>query len=224
MSGPSARQIFQQRRSAVAMDGRSQLDADRFYQILQRCCPGHSAPWWSWPYAPEVHLALFVHRVRGLDPGLYILVRNLDHEGQLRQALSPSFPWERPERCPASLPLYRLDRGNLQDLAAGLCCQQEIAGDGAFMVGMICRFQAVLDSPWRYRRLFWETGMIGQVLYLEAEAAGLRGTGIGCFFDDAVHETLGIADNSFQSLYHFTLGGPVEDSRLRTLPPYPAER
>ena len=36
-----------------------------------------------------------------------------------------------------------------------------------------------------YRRLFWECGLIGQVLYLEAEAAGVRGTGIGCFYDDA---------------------------------------
>ena len=35
--------------------------------------------------------------------------------------------------------------------------------------------------------------MIGQVLYLEAEAAGARGTGIGCFYDDAVHELLGLA-------------------------------
>jgi hypothetical protein len=57
-------------------------------------------------------------------------------------------------------------------------------------------------------------------LYLEAEAAGIRGTGIGCFFDDAMHEMLGIHGRSWQSLYHFTIGGPVEDARLRTIPPY----
>jgi hypothetical protein len=62
--------------------------------------------------------------------------------------------------------------------------------------------------------------MIGQVLYLEAEAHGVRGTGIGCFFDDAVHDMLGFSDNRFQSLYHFTIGKPVEDSRLTTYPPY----
>jgi len=27
-------------------------------------------------------------------------------------------------------------------------------------------------------KLFWEAGLLGQVLYLEAEAAGVRGTGI----------------------------------------------
>ncbi len=37
---------------------------------------------------------------------------------------------------------------------------------------MIADFEQPLQThgPWLYRRLFWETGMIGQVLYLEAEA------------------------------------------------------
>lgn len=35
-----------------------------------------------------------------------------------------------------------------------------------------------------YPRLFWETGVIGQVLYLEAHAVDISATGIGCFFDD----------------------------------------
>jgi hypothetical protein len=62
--------------------------------------------------------------------------------------------------------------------------------------------------------------MLGQVLYLEAEAAGIRGTGIGCFFDDEMHALLGIRDREWQSLYHFTAGGAVDDARLTTLPAY----
>ncbi len=62
--------------------------------------------------------------------------------------------------------------------------------------------------------------MVGQVLYLEAEAAGVRATGIGCFFDDPVHRVFGIEDFAFQSLYHFTVGGAVDDPRLTTLVPY----
>lgn len=62
--------------------------------------------------------------------------------------------------------------------------------------------------------------MIGQVLYLEAEAHGMRGTGMGCFFDDITHEILGLSDNTFQDLYHFSIGKAVEDKRLMTLPPY----
>ena len=75
-------------------------------------------------------------------------------------------------------------------------------------------------GAWWYRRLFWEAGALGQVLYLEAEAAGVRGTGIGCYFDDACHQALGLAGDDWQSLYHFTVGGPVEDVRLRTIAPY----
>lgn len=87
---------------------------------------------------------------------------------------------------------------------------------------MLTRFRQPLEAwgPWMYPRLYWECGLVGQILYLEAEAAGLGGTGIGCFFDDPVHQLLGLPDDRFQSLYHFTVGRPVVDSRLTTTPPY----
>jgi hypothetical protein len=86
---------------------------------------------------------------------------------------------------------------------------------------MLARLEAVpRRGAWWYRRLFWEAGVLGQALYLEAEAAGVRGTGIGCYFDDAFHQLLGLRGEEWQSLYHFTVGGPVEDTRLRTLAPY----
>jgi nitroreductase len=87
---------------------------------------------------------------------------------------------------------------------------------------MLARFEPVLRergaSAWR--ELFWEAGMIGQSLYLAAEAVGVRGTGIGCYFDHELHHALGLTGHDWQSLYHFTIGNPVEDFRLRTTPPY----
>lgn len=62
--------------------------------------------------------------------------------------------------------------------------------------------------------------MIGQVLYLEEEAAELQGTGTGCFFDNPVHEFLGLQDMTYQTLYHFTLGGGDHDDRILTLPAF----
>jgi hypothetical protein len=90
---------------------------------------------------------------------------------------------------------------------------------------MIARLEASLlgRGEWFYRRLFWECGLIGQVLYLEAEAAGVRSTGIGCFYDDAVHELAGLSGAQWQSLYHFSMGMPVDDPRLTTEPGYPWE-
>ena len=87
---------------------------------------------------------------------------------------------------------------------------------------MVAEFERPLNhyGAWFYPRLFWEAGAVGQVLYLEAEAAGIRSTGIGCYFDDAMHEILGLEDTTYQDLYHFTVGGAVEDTRLTTLPAY----
>lgn len=36
-----------------------------------------------------------------------------------------------------------------------------------------------------------------------------------------VHEVLGLKGSKFQSLYHFTVGGPVVDKRIMSLPAYP---
>lgn len=51
---------------------------------------------------------------------------------------------------------------------------------------MIAHLEPTLQAKgaWMYPRLFWETGVLGQVLYLEAHAVGISATGIGCFHDD----------------------------------------
>ena len=204
-----------QRRSAVALDGRSSIDADQFFAMLQRVMPAASAPldalWWE----ARIHLLLFVHRVRGVDPGAYMLVRASSALEPLRAACRRSFAWE-----PAhpSLPLFTLSLGDCRAIAQRVSCDQAIAGDGCFSLGMIADFDASLAEYGAafYRHLFWESGVVGQVLYLEAEAAGTRATGIGCFYDDPVHDLLGLEGHAFQSLYHFTVGMPIEDTRLST--------
>lgn len=57
-------------------------------------------------------------------------------------------------------------------------------------------------------------------VYLEAEALGIAATGIGCFFDDRMHAMLGLQGRALQSLYHFTVGGRVDDERLQTRDAY----
>ena len=41
------------------------------------------------------------------------------------------------------------------------------------------------------------------------------------YIDDALHEVLGLATAQFQALYHFTIGRPLTDGRISTLPAYP---
>ena len=227
--GPPAGRIIRQRRSLLACDGRTSITAKRFYGMLARVMPRveletnrRQLPWDAIAWEPRIHLALFVHRVDGLDSGLYVLVRDPAKLDKLKRAMHQHFDWSEPTGCPGDLPLRRLESGDARQLATQVSCFQDIAGDGVFSLGMIAEYRDALftHGPWFYRQLFWETGVIGQVLYLEAEAAGIGATGIGCFFDDPVHGVFGFSDLEFQSLYHFTIGGPVEDGRLTTLPPY----
>ena len=222
----SLRQMIRQRRSAVAMDGKTRLSRDAFYRILQRTLPvpGH-IPFSALPWKPHIHLAIFVHRVDDLPSGLYFLVRDPSQKTALESAFTRTDAWQRPPGCPESLPLYCLIKGDARKTAQQVSCLQEIASDSCFSLGMIAEYEEPLKQhgPWFYPRLFWEAGLIGQILYLEAEAAGIRGTGIGCFFDDPMHEFLGLENRQYQNLYHFTIGGHVEDNRLTTLPAYPEE-
>lgn len=219
----SARQIIRQRRSAVAMDARTGITKEIFYRMMLKVTPARRRiAFDTFPWRPRIHLGLFVHRVDGLDPGLYFLVRWPDETEALKAALHDEFEWVTPPDCPASLSLYRLQQGDVRRAAAAVACGQDIAGDGAFALGMIAEFDGPLAEygPWFYRHLHWEAGALGQVLYLEAEAAGIRATGIGCFFDDLMHEILGLKDRRYQTIYHFTVGGAIDDPRLQTEPPY----
>jgi SagB-type dehydrogenase family enzyme len=222
----SLRRIIRQRRSAVSMDAQGSISRDAFFQILRKTLAGPGQfPLNALPWRPHVHLLLFVHRIEDLAPGLYLLVRDAGQTEALQTSLKYGFAWDHPPGCPSDLSLYRLATGDVQEAARKLSCQQPLASDGCFSLGMLAELEQSLQryGPWFYRRLFWECGMIGQVLYLEAEAAGVRGTGIGCFFDDPFHQLLGLKTVQYQSLYHFTVGHPVEDSRLATLPAYPSE-
>ena len=219
----SSGQLIHQRRSAVDFDGVTSLTREKFLAILDATLPRASAPPFdAWPFPPRLHLVLFVHRVTGLEPGMYLWLRAPTEEETLRNAFRGVPVWEVPADLATTMPLRRLARGDLRDFARTVSCQQDIAADGAFSLGMLAQFETVLrerGAP-AWRELFWESGIIGQALYLAAEAAGVRGTGIGCYFDDVLHRALGLTGHDWQSLYHFTIGAPVKDLRLRTAPPY----
>jgi SagB-type dehydrogenase family enzyme len=221
-----AREAILKRRSAVAFDAQSGLARDEFFSMLARLRPG-APPWDAIDWPPQVHLVLFIHRVEGVTPGVYAFLRDPTVLDEWRVAMRPEFLWESVSLSPGGFgetgSLFLLFPADVKFTANRLSCDQEIAADGFFSLGMIARLESSVRErgEWFYRRLFWECGMIGQVLYLEAEAAGARGTGIGCFYDDAVHELLALSDERWQSLYHFSMGVPVEDTRLTTEPGYP---
>jgi SagB-type dehydrogenase family enzyme len=213
-----ATELIRRRRSAVAMDGRTSVSSRAFFRMMERLLPRPGVPPWDvLPWTPRIHPVLFVHRVEGLGPGLYLLERDDAIHDALVRGFRRNLLWERVAGLPDGLRLFLLEEGDVRAFARLASCQQAIASDSAFTVGMLSVFEnSLAEGPWWYRRLFWEAGVLGQVLYMEAEAHGVRGTGIGCYFDDVVHEALGLEGDYFRDLYHFTTGRPVDDPRLAT--------
>lgn len=215
-------EVLLKRRSAQAFDGRSLLPNAVFRRILAALLPGGSPVWEMWTLAPRVHPVLLVHRVEDVAPGLYALPRSADALASLRAAMRAELQWtELEEERESGLPLYRLLNAKAERTARTVSCHQDIASHSAFTIMFVAEFSAPIESnPAAWRHLHWEAGMLGHCATLEAEAAGWRGTGIGCFFDDADHEILGLGDTRYQVIYHYAIGMPVDDPRLSTLPAY----
>ena len=107
----TAPELIKQRRSAQAFDGVTAIPAKTLYRILDSTLPRNKEPpfdLWNWP--PRVHLVLFIHRVVGLPPGVYVFCRSVEAESMLRAAMKKEFLWETCEACPSHLKLFRLLR------------------------------------------------------------------------------------------------------------------
>ncbi len=233
-SDKPASTIIKQRRSAqdfevnTGLTNKPLLSKQMLYRLLDLTLSRQGVPACDTiAWRPRIHLLIFIHQVEGLEPGLYCFLRTDDIENKFKSSLNQDYEWLKPDDCPEHLKLFRLMAGDAKEAAKTLSCHQDIASDGVISFGMIAEYELHLaknmtQKPWLYRQLFWEAGLIGQVLYLEAESIGLRGTGIGCFFDDGVHDLMGLneGNQAFQSLYHFTIGKALTDNRLQTLPPY----
>ena len=91
---PRAAALIRQRRSAVDMDARTGLSLDAFYSMLARTLPDRRHPLWTaLDFPSRIHLCLFVHRIDGLSPGLYVLVRDEARLDAFRTACHDRFAW-----------------------------------------------------------------------------------------------------------------------------------
>lgn len=145
-----------------------------------------------------IQLYLYVHRVAGLDPGVYRVVH--DRAASTEQ-----------------VGLEQLHRGDQRVMAAGLSLGQDLAGNACVAISMIGDLEGAtrVHGDRGYRYVHFEAGVIGQRLYLAAHALGLGATGIGAFFDDEVNRYLQLSSEQGQVIYHFAIGYPVPDPRLQ---------
>jgi nitroreductase len=65
-----------------------------------------------------------------------------------------------------------------------------------------------------HRYVHFEAGVIGNRMYLAAEALGPEATGIGGFYDEEVYHYLTMAPAQGQMVYHVAIGYTLPDRRL----------
>ncbi|MEP7361990.1 MAG: SagB/ThcOx family dehydrogenase [Acidobacteriota bacterium] len=143
------------------------------------------------PASRFVSLFLYVHNVADLDRGVY-------------------------RYWPGTHTLETILPGDHRVAAAGLSLGQDLAGNCTVAFSMIADLERATDSHGDrgYRYVHFEAGAIGQRLYLGAESFGWQATGIGAFYDDAVHQYLRLSPEQGQVIYHFAIGRAVHDPRL----------
>ncbi len=223
----TAATVILRRRSAQRFDARHVMPQQDFYALLDATLPRGQAPWDVLSAPARIGLVLLVHRVQGLEPGLYLLPRSPQVAALLSESLDQRFLRQPVAGAPPHLALQLLAPAapaELHRVARSLHCHQDIAANACLALGMLADFDAATErDPSAYRTLYREAGLIGQALYLQAEALDLSGTGIGCYFDDPFHDLLGLHGTRLQSLYHFTVGLALEDARIETKITYDPE-
>ena len=184
------------RRSAIDFDGETTMSINTFHYLMRLLCTPYKADYLIPESPPLIIPYLYVHRVEGLERGLYCLDRT-------------------------NKQLFFLSRGDMQYIAKELSLNQDIASDSAFAISFISNFDYALNTYGNrgYRYIHYEAGFLGQSLYSGATAAGFDATGIGAFIDDEVHTFLKTPSGR-QVVYHFTVGKRIDDSRISTLPAY----
>jgi hypothetical protein len=116
----------------VAFDPGAGLGRAAFFSMLKRLRPP-APPWDAIDWPPQVHLALFVHRVEGLAAGLYAYLRDDGVLPEWRSAMRPDFLWEPVNTNDPNGPndLFLLVPFDCRQLANRVSCDQDIAEDAS---------------------------------------------------------------------------------------------
>lgn len=214
----STQQLVFGRRSAQRFDRHATLEQAALSRILLGVSPDAVSGPWLGTERPAVDLVLFVHRVEGLASGIYVFPRTAGSKNSLQSWFAETSQPTPPRLLDGGVQLLELTPvapQALARLARATHCHQDIAATCCVAVGMFVHLTEALDPHAAgYRGVHREAGAIGHELYLAAELEGMRGTGIGCFFDDAVRSLVGLEASPFVPIYHFTIGKPVTDARI----------
>jgi len=200
----NAEEIIQNRRSALGfipeyIDKRDLLD------ILDKTLPRNIPPFNTNAHFNNIDIVMFINRVNGLESGIYYYSRN--------NLLKHNFT-QIEER------LYLIEKGDFSEASKFINCTQDLGKQSSVSFSFVADFEKITKN-YHYKLTLQEAGMVGHIIYLEAEAKGIRGCGIGCFFDDLINNE--ILDGKLQAVYNFTVGVPLIDERIIKVNPKEAK-
>jgi SagB-type dehydrogenase family enzyme len=193
-SGPSAAQAIARRRSVRTYADRP-MSLDELGRLLyltdgitaglhgnaRRAAPSSGALY-------PIELYPLVHRVDGLEPGVY-------------------------HYDPRAHALEQLRAGDFRSLAVEQGIGQEFLGSCGVVLFLTMILQRMRpkyqDRSYRYGLL--EAGHLGENAYLAATSMGLGACGVGAFMDDAINEMLGV-DGVEEAALYMLAAGKVPDA------------
>jgi len=170
-----------------------------------------------------INFVIMIHRVEGVEPGIYMLPSSSANINALRSACTKWPEWTAMSKFGGdNIPMYQLKVANVQKATQTLCCQQAIASECAFALGFLADFDQNIDQlgASSYRHLYWQAGMLSHQVYMSSTALNLAATGIGCFFDEPWMGLLGIESTQIQMLYATAVGHPMVDHRITSFSGY----
>jgi len=196
----NAEEIIQNRRSALGflpefIDKRDLLD------MLDKTLSRNLPPFNTDTHFNNIDILLFINRINGLENGIYYYSRN--------NLLKHNFI-QVEER------LYLIEKGDFSTTSKFINCMQDLGSLSSVSFSFVADFEKITKN-YHYKLTLQEAGMIGHILYIEAEAKGIRGCGIGCFFDDLIN--LDILNGKLQAVYNFSIGIPLIDERIIKVKP-----
>ena len=182
----NAFEIIKNRRSALGFKERF-IKKEEFLDILDKTLPKNLPPFDTKTTLNKINFVVFINRIDGIENGIFFFDREKEK-------------------------LLLIEKGDFSEAAKFINCNQDLGKEGAFSISMVINKKEIKEDFY-YKLAMFEAGIIGQVLYLEAEAKNLRGCGIGCFFDDLI--SIDILNNpDILTLYGFSIGEPLVDERI----------
>lgn len=179
------------------------LDRDAVWRLLDALLPREDiAPWRAWPWRPMVHPLVSIYDIDGIPSGVYRFART----AKGAKSSTSRTPKPRLNGAPAHLEVRAVEHPGSCPITAAVIDEPPQTVRGCAFSLMVPFDEVLQRGAWWYRAMHWEAGMVAYALELQAIQEGLRFAMAPSFFDDMLHDNIGIKGTQVQSLCQLFVG------------------